>query len=263
MTTQIYGMIGYTILHNSNIFPDTEILLICDMHTEPYKDCFSYDYMDIDKLIKIYLDKKYKIFIEEVPNNNNLIEIFPHSRHVKNIRKLYLDNSHDIVGFDIRLNLFDTQSTTDSDKLSNSFIKLFDYFVISNGLYENLLTEQEYMKNLIRFRNFVIKYGNEMKKKYVDVDKNIYLNMLDEIEELLSRIIEFECFCKLCESLQHSLQKKPNKFVIYCGLVHSEKLVEMIKKYLKYTIKVSKGINKMIQVKNTHVDSLCMDLFDF
>ena len=52
---KIYGALGYTILYNSDIFPDTEILLISDNHDEYIKDCNTKQIM-IDEYLKIKLD---------------------------------------------------------------------------------------------------------------------------------------------------------------------------------------------------------------
>jgi hypothetical protein len=263
---KIYGMIGYTILNNSLLFPNTEILLISDMHDEPIKNCYPHKQINIEDLLKKYIDKEYKVLMEEIPDKKELISFYPDSNHINNMRKLYLDNFDKIIAFDIRLDLLEQHKLKYSNiPLITYFTRLFNFFMIKSKIFEEDEIKYYHYELLIGFRDFIKKYINELKKNYYEIDKITFEFMQNDIDKLLSNIIEFYCFCKLFIDLKNNLNKS-KKYVINCGLFHSENLINIICKYLKYTKKIQNGINKMEETENNNVDlfvDLCVDSFDF
>lgn len=266
---KIYGIVGYTILYDSNIFPNTEILLIADMHTEPQKNCAPHNQIDIDKLLELYLKKDYTIFLEEIPNNKELVFIFPESSHVNNTRELYLKNMDKIIAFDIRLDLIDLTELTELTDLNyfkdyeKPIIKklklLNDFITLKSELYSNKFVKKYYKKILLKFRKFITKYDHILcEKKNININKSQYNSMITELSDLLSDFIELYCFYKLCIELE----TKKGKFVINCGLYHSENLLNYIKLYLNYKEKQSEGINYLNEILYDNPDQ-CIMYFDF
>ena len=89
----IYGAIGYSILKNSDIFHNSQIILISDNHDINYKNCGTPEKdIQIDFYLEYLLNKNYIIMIEEIPNTKELISLFPNSSHVNNIRNFYINN---------------------------------------------------------------------------------------------------------------------------------------------------------------------------
>lgn len=258
--TKIYGMIGYTILYNSLIFPNTEILIISDMHNEPIKNCNPYKQINIEDLLNMYNNKGYKILLEEIPNKKELIPLFPDSKHVNNIREFYLKNFDKIIGFDIRLDLINiTELENSSVPLIIYFVRLFEFFMIKSKLFELPIVKKYYLKILLKFIKFINYYKEQIKYTYAKINKIIFKKLIKNLNDLLSDIIEFYCFCRLFDELK---QNKLNKFVIYCGLYHAEKLINVIQKYLHYIIKKQDGINSIIDTNYNNTE-LCIDIFDF
>ncbi len=260
---KIYGMVGYTILYDSDIFPGTEILLIADMHNEPQKDCGPYNQVDIDKLLESYLKKGYTIFLEEIPNNRELVSIFPESSHVNNTRELYLKNMDKIIAFDIRLDLIDITELNYFEDCEKPMIKklnlLNDFITSKSELYSNKYVKNYYNKILFKFRRFIIKYNYILcERNNININGSKYNLMLKELSDLLSDFIELYCFYKLCVELE----TKKGKFVINCGLYHSENLLNNIKLYLKYKEKKSAGVNHSDDIGYDNAVQ-CIMYFDF
>ncbi len=262
---KIYGMIGYSILHNSPLFPNTEILLISDMHNEPIKNCAPSEQINISSLLKYFLDKGYIILLEEIPNKRDVVSYFPDSNHVRDTRELYLENFDKIIGFDIRLDLIDSISLENSElPLITHFTNLLDFFMIKARSFELEITKKYHLSMLIKFKNFISKYIDDLKKKSLEVDKLVHKLILTDLDNILSDIIEFYCFCRLSAELVQ-LKGSPQKYVINCGLYHSEKIIDIICKQLKYTIKEQHGINKMEETWLIESDAsgMCVRYFHF
>jgi len=258
--TKIFGMIGYTILYNSFIFPNTEILIISDMHDESIKNCTPYKQINIEDLLNTYIEKEYKILLEEIPNKKELIPLFPDSEHVNNTRKFYLKNFDKIIGFDIRLDLIDVTALEKSSvPLITHFVRLFEFFMIRSKLFELPIVKKYYLKMLLKFYKFMNHYKEHIKYTYIKINKTTFEKLMKNLNDLLSDIIEFYCFCRLFSELK---ENKINKIVINCGLYHAEKLIDNIKKYLHYSIKKQNGINSLMEI-NQNNNSLCIDIFEF
>jgi len=260
---KIYGAIGYTILNQSCIFPNTEILLIADMHDEPIKECSSKQIM-IDDFLKIFLKKNYKIILEEIPSTKELVEIFPQSVHIKNLRKLYLDNQDKIIAVDIRLDLLDTTLLENSPlPITIHLITLFEFFMIKSNLFNNYILKSYYLKLLKKFRNLIKIYIKYLIKKSSDIDKNKLTEIIHSFDDLLVHIMDYYTICKLYDILK---ENKYNKIVINCGLYHVEQLEKNIIKYLKFNLKKTEGVTKIKDTKINNLNktvNICIDYFDF
>lgn len=257
---KIYGMIGYCILNNSPIFPNTEILLISDMHSEPIKDCSPYKQINIEDLLEKYLNKNYKILLEEIPTKKELVPLFPESNHVNNTRNLYLKNFDKIIGFDIRLDLIDITLLKYSQiPLIIHFVRLIEFFMVKSKLFELEIIKNYHLELCKKFLHFMKKYLNDLRKKYNEINKITFEIMMNDLEKILSDIIEFYCFCRLFVELKQNIS---NKYVINCGLYHSENLINIISKYLKYSTRSEDGINKIEHIKDDE-SNLCITFFDF
>lgn len=257
---KIYGIIGYTILYNSLIFPNTEILIISDMHNEPIKNCSPYKQINIEDLLNKYIVKDYKILLEEIPNNKELIPLFPDSDHVNNTREFYLKNFDKIIGFDIRLDLIDVTALENSSvPLITHFVRLFEFFMVKSKLFELPIIKKYYLKMLLKFYKFINHYKDHLKYNYEKINKLVFHKLITNLNDLLSDIIEFYCFCRLFAELK---ENKIKKFVINCGLYHAENIINNIKKYLNYSIKTQNGINSLEET-NHYNTNLCIDIFEF
>ena len=191
MDIKIYGAIGYTILYNSDIFKDIEILLISDMHEEFIKKCDSIEEITIDKYIKNLLDKDYTIILEEIPNNRELEELFPTSNHVKEIRKLFLNNMDKITGIDIRLDIINiTNIKSNNEILIKKLLNIYKFYLFKNDLFKHLtlynkkinksIIKDYYLKVIKKFKNFLY-YCDDDLYKY---PKNICISIWgDNINE--------------------------------------------------------------------------------
>lgn len=256
-------MVGYTILYNSLLFPNTEILIISDMHDEPIKNCSPYKQINIEDLLNTYIDKGYKILLEEIPNKKELIPLFPDSDHVNNTREFYLKYFDNIIGFDIRLDLVDlvdiTEIKNSSIPIITHFNRLFEFFMTDSKLFEMPIIKKYYLKLLLKFYKFINHYKIQLKYSYSNINKIIFEKIITNLNNLLSDIIEYYCFCRLFSEL---IESKINKFVINCGLYHAEKIIDNIKKYLHYSVKKQDGINSLIETNYNNTE-LCIGIFEF
>ncbi len=275
MDIKIYGAIGYSILYDSELFKDIEILLISDIHYEFIKKCDSIQEISINKYIKDLLDKDYTIILEEIPNNNELEEIFPTSNHVKELRTLYLNNMNKITGIDIRLDIIDITEIKNNDNiLIKKLVNIYDVYLFKNKLFEHFslynkkidqsIFKNYYLKLIKKFKHFIY-FCNDDLYKYPNHICPIKVEIIiSKLEEILSDIMEFYTMIVLYDKINHLLQNnKPKKIVIYCGLYHIEQLEKYIKEYLKFKIKKTNGVVKMNNISNTYFNDICIKYIDF
>ncbi len=275
MDIKIYGAIGYTILFNSELFKDIEILLISDVHHEYMNTCNSSIEMSIDDYLLQLLNKHYTIILEEIPNNKELIELFSTSQHVKNIRKLYLNNMDKITAIDIRLDLIDiTDIKSNNNILIKKIINIYNVYLFKNELFkkftlynkniDDTLLGKLYLKLIKKFYNFVYFCNNDLYKYPKDIypiQMELIISVLDEI---LSDIMEFYIMNVLYDKINDIIKNNKNKkIVIYCGLYHIEQLEKYIKEYFNFKIKKSEGVIKMTQVDENNFSDICIKYIDF
>ena len=92
------GSIGYTLLSNNN----KNILVFADAHSEVIycKDNFI---KISDFFRKLLNNENYQILLEEVNRSRvKLLELWPNSEHIQNLKNLYLNNKTKIIPVDIR-----------------------------------------------------------------------------------------------------------------------------------------------------------------
>jgi hypothetical protein len=272
MDLKIYGAIGYTILYNSELFKDIEILLISDIHEEFINKCDSKYEIPIDKYISQLLDKDYTIILEEIPNNKELIELFPNSDHVQKLRKLYLNNIDKIIGIDIRLDLIDmTDIKTNNIILIKKLIDICNVYLLKNKLFANFslynkkidqsIFKDYYLKFIKKFINFIYYCDKDIYKYPKDIPPIKIEIIITLLEEILSDIIEFYTMNVIYDKIKYIIKNNKNKkIVINCGLYHIEQLEKYLIKYLKFKIKNTLGIVKM---KDSNLNIICINYIDF
>ena len=276
METQIYGIIGYSVLYESILFPNCSILLLNDNHEEMYDKCLSDAQINIDEFLIELMNKNYKILIEEVPNSAELYEIFPTSTHVKRIRKLCLDNKDKIFSFDIRLdliNITEINITNNKDKLYMLFNNIYDVFLLKNSIFkkfslynkdiDNSLLKEYYINIMIEFKNLIYEYSKFMSLFPKDIPSFELYKLVNKTDKILSNIMEFYVILKLYDILKDYNYTKDSKIVIYCGLLHSVNLKTIIMKYFKFNFKNKDGITYMHEINHTNINNICISKFDF
>jgi hypothetical protein len=258
----IYGAIGYTILYNSEIFPNKEILLLNDSHEEIIKNCNgnigksngniinSNNTIQIDTYLEMLLNKNYMIFIEEVPSNKStLIGRWDNSTHVKNIRKLYENNkdNKNLLPFDIRFEFVDSFDEKDYNNLTlkEYVIKIYKFFILEHDFFKDLILYSKqiddsvirklYVKLMIEFCDFLefndLSLSIEIKKIK---NKN---KLIDWIHEFLSELMDFYVLLMLYNKIQTY-----DKIIVYGGFSHIDNIKKLLLKYYKFNIKEQDGI---------------------
>lgn len=271
----IYGAIGYSILGNSSIFPNIEIILISDQHDEPSTSCKSDDGKIIpsilisDYLHKLILDG-YILLLEEIPYAGELIGLWGNSLHVASTRQLYLNSlnyeklKNKIIPFDIRLDLIKNldKNYSDNQILLNYIYNINEFCILKCKCLSNLsiysknidksIFSSYYYNILYKFYYFIRNYKPYLNYKIGDIPKKNHV--YDTIEILLSDIMEFYCVA----SIYDLIKKNNNKFVIYCGLYHIEKIENIICKYLKFKILRVYGTMSMDDINK--IKDICIDI---
>lgn len=256
----IYGTIGYSILNNSSIFPNNEIILLADSHDEKYKKCdpdniYNTD-IQINDFLESLLNKNHILMIEEIPNTKDLVPLFPESTHVKNIRNFYIKNQHNknLIPIDIRFEFIDNyeEGYYDDQILSNYIYKIYKFFVFEHDFFFGLnlysknidmsILKDYYIKLLTDFNLFVKKNKLYMYDKIKNIpNKDI---LIDNINDILSDIMELYVIMKLFEIF--ITNEKPNKkIIIYTGLYHTDNIKQTLLKYYKFTEIKKDGITEM------------------
>jgi hypothetical protein len=256
----IYGAIGYSILNNSTIFQNNEIILLADSHDEKYTKCDPNNFYGIDIQINDFLqsllDKNYILMIEEIPNTKDLISLFPDSSHVKNIRDFYLKNQNNknLIPIDVRFEIIDNyeEKFYDEQILINYIYKIYKFFMLEHDFFiglnlysKNIDTSilKEYYTNLLTDFNIFIKQNksNLYNKIKNIINKDI---VIDKINDILSSIMELYVMMRLFDIfIKNNIQNK--KIVIYTGLYHTDNIKKLLNKYYKFTEIKNDGITEM------------------
>jgi len=250
----IYGAIGYSILKNSDIFHNSQIILISDNHDINYKNCgTSEPDIQIDFYLEYLLNKNYIVMIEEIPNTKELISLFPNSSHVNNIRNFYINNkdNKNIIPIDIRFEIIDNHEEAyyDEQILKNYIFKIYEFFMLEHNFFKNLSLYSQNIDNTIlkthykillnKFISFIKKYNKYLEYKIKDIFyKSILIN---EITKILSDIMEFYILIKLYDFLNDGNKK----IIIYAGLYHIDNIKKLLIKYYKYKEIDNYGITNM------------------
>jgi hypothetical protein len=258
MDKKIYGIVGYIILNNSDIYPNTEILLLSDMHNEDIKDCGDSNTIKITDLLNEYLNKNYKIILEEIPSKNELISLFPDSNHVNDTRDFYLKNFNKIYGADIRLDLIDIYLLDNATKpLITFLLNIYNFFINKNNLYDEELIKKYYLKMLVNFKNFNEKYYDYLIINPNNIDNVIYNDIIYEINKITDDIMDFYIYIVVYLLLKNNNNKK---IVIYSGLYHTQNLYKYLQKYMLFKIKNKDGLTN---IDYKFDNNLCIKYFNF
>ena len=260
----IFGAIGYTILYNSYLFSDYEILLIYDSHDEQVKQCNTNKENDIqiNNYLELLLEKNYVIMIEEVPINpdkKTLVGLWNDSVHVKNIRYFFEKNNNNInlIPFDIRFELIDSFDETDynTQTLKKYVHNMYKFFIFKHPFFKDLLLysksiDVSFIKNyyitlLIKFHKLIMTHKEDLNKQIQHINNN--KELIDNINNLLSDIMEFYVILRLYNDMQNN-----KKIVIYGGLIHINNIKKILIKYYKFQIKEEYGNTDY----NLHIGSI-------
>jgi len=263
----IYGAIGYSILKNSDLFQNTQIILISDNHDEQFKNCgtvsaksekaTSESDIQIETYLGFLLDKNYIIMIEEIPDTKDLVSLFPNSVHVNNIRNFYINNkdNKNLIPIDVRFELIDNYDEVyyNEQLLKDYIFKIYDFFMFEHKFFNNLslysnLIDKSLLKNhykflLDKFLSFVKLYKKYFEFKIKDI---IYKSILiDKINDILSDIMELYILIKIYDIL-----KEEKKIIIYAGLYHIDNIKKLLIKYYKYKEIETYGSTNMDDISN-------------
>ena len=255
------GSIGYTLLTNDN----KNILVFADAHSEVTycKDNFV---KISDFFNKLMNDKNYQILLEEVNRNQvKLLELWPNSDHIQNLKNLYLNNRTKIIPVDIRpflygfhwdiidedkykdygnillrdylsnLNFFFTRSKEISleDKSKIIFNKEIKKLII-NFSYKNKINEH-FQKIKNSYFYYLKLCENFLDKKLIDILNN-NKNLLLLLDNLLSSIMEWYCIILMLSTSKIS--------IIHIGLFHSREIVNNLINIYDFKINEEKGITR-------------------
>jgi hypothetical protein len=248
----IYGTIGFTLLeHKEN---KNKIIVLADMHNT-LSSCK--DKINIAKWFESKFSSS-EIFLEEVPRENvKLQELWEHSPHTQELKKLYLKNPKIINALDIRPFMIPFSWEVVNNMNKNEYnMKLKKYLLDINNFFK--LTDK-YL--LVRLKNYSqIKLENtrlgshflEIKKRYYIylasyyslLDWNIYdikqnhTNILDGINDILNDIMEWY----ICAKIE---LKKHRSIIIHAGLFHTDSVIKWLTTHYNYYIIKHEGVNTM------------------
>ena len=273
----IYGAIGYSILGKSLLFKDVNIILLADQHDEPTPSCTSDDgkvvpFVLISDYLKKLIHNNYVVLLEEIPYDGELVGLWEDSIHVATTRKFYLkykkyDTFKDrIIPIDIRLDLIKNLDKKYSDEqiLGKYIYNIYQFCIfksdclqslsIYNNSIDNSILSQCYREILQKFNFFVKIHEKYLNYAIKDIPNN--REIYDTIEILLSDIIEFFCIASIYDMIMNN----HNKFVIYCGLYHIEKIENMLIKYFKFNLLNTYGTMSMERITNNN--NICVKFPD-
>jgi hypothetical protein len=261
----LYGTIGYTILKNNQT--NNNIIVFADRHDNLPKCDNKTNIAEWFKQ-KIYSSK---ILLEEVPRNSvELEELWSDSEHTQDLKNLYLNNSQDINGLDIRPLLipFSWELVTSTEPAHNITTrkylrKINDFFKVSNSyLSENLSNYNvEKLKDTKLGVHFLLVKNNfkkllEKNKEFlvfsVQMVKTINSDFFESINNILDQIMEWY----ICANIMLNNYKP---IIIHAGLAHSEKIVELLQVHYQYDKITEKGINKLELTNSDRIEG-CMPM---
>jgi len=253
MNTRIFGLIGYSILSDTNKL----VLVMADKH-DSLPPC-NYDYHNISSWLETKFNKS-DILLEEVERNNNkLQELWSSSQHTQDLKHLYLNNVKIIIPIDIRNNYipfsWETFNINENDiflyqylipintffciqdhKLATKF-KYYNITILKNTPLGNyfLLLKKEYAK----FINKYIAYLYHRISEIIDKQHNI----LEDFNTILHSILEWYTIARIIYSNNQTI-------IVHTGLAHSEKIIYYLQKMFEFHVIDSQGINKIEQLNN-------------
>lgn len=256
----IYGAIGYTLLKNKQT--NNKIIILADMHDK-------LNFCNNPILITEWFKKKINssiILLEEVPRENLLLsELWSNSIHTNLLKNLFLDNQDIIKPIDIRplIILFSMEYYEENKNITlneylnkiHLFFKFENEYISKNvNLYNELLIINSLLGNhfyklkYINYYIFLQKYKNKLNKLLIDIyDDELYY----DFENLINNIMEWY----ICANIILHTNKS---IIIHTGLLHSEKVINLLINIYNYTNIYSIGINKIKEIEN--INSGCVKI---
>jgi hypothetical protein len=250
----IYGTIGYTVLKNNK--SNNKIIIFADKHDNLPK---CNDKTNIAEWLKQKMHSS-KILLEEVPRNSvNLEELWSDSEHTQELKNLYLENSSDINGLDIRPLLipFSWELATNTEPAHNITIKNYlekinHFFIIENEyLVRNLQNYSPRKLSGTKLGEHFILLKNNFKKLLennreflyfsVHTIKKINLNFLESVNLLLDQIMEWY----ICAVIIENNETNTKPIIVHAGLAHSDKIVQLLQFHYQWEKINEKGINNL------------------
>ena len=249
----INGSIGYSFLSDKKY----NILILADIHSE-------LPYCKTDGIfISDWLDKKKtsKLLLEEVPRINiKLQELWPTSEHTQKLKEIYIKKNDIIHGIDIRPFLLpmsweiiesnETMILKDYIRLINDFLILkleFPTIILKTIYTSQFLSNSMLGIHFIDLKNKMISFvnlnENLLNVKIIDI-KNDNDNILEEINTIISDIMEWFIIAKIYQSIMENMQN----IIIHAGLFHTTNIIDLLQKYYKYSIIQEGGITNMSQI---------------
>ena len=255
------GSIGYTLLTNKHV----KILILADMHSElPYCKEDGIFISDWFKIISKYFKDTNKclFLLEEVPRSGIILkELWPSSPHTQKLKDLYINNSHIIQGLDIRplilpfswelalqapdtnlkeyLNLVDLFFTLNL-KFINDDLKYINttFFLKKNNLGIHYI-------NLKKKVRLFIKTNNKYLYKNIKELININQNLLEQINELTSEIMEWYSIAKIIQGVNEN----KNSIILHAGLAHTTNIIRLLEMDYGYNKTDDSGLTDMSSIE--------------
>lgn len=264
------GSLGYTLLVNKQC----RIIIFADMHSElPYCEkngiFISEWFKNISNNFKD--TQNYLFLLEEVPRTEiKLKELWPSSPHTQKLKDLYINNSHIIQGIDIRPFLIpyswelDSETTLDKPSVNlKEYLNLIDLFFTLNLQFINddlkHINTIQFLKNNYLGKHYInlknktisfIKINRNYLHKHINELININKNILEEINEIISNIMEWYSIAKIIQGINEN----KTSIILHAGLVHTTNIIKLLKKHYGYTIKEDSGLTDMNDIENNNIN---------
>jgi hypothetical protein len=254
----INGLIGYTYMTKGDI----KLILIADMHSIEYECSNVY----ISEWLKTKLEKKWRLLLEEVPrtpeNISKLKELFPSAIHTKKLKNIYLEDSINIIGIDIRGELVKFSLELINEIKPNETLKeylslLNDFFTLQHNTFLKELKKcynKVILNEIIIREHFEMIYSSYHKflSSYKDfLEENISIvhqknpSFIEELNMICSNIMEWYTIMKIFE--EWSVGHK--KFIIHCGLFHSSNIKDILLNLYSFDMIDEQGLNDFEQIE--------------
>jgi hypothetical protein len=260
------GSIGYTFLVKKNI----KILILADMHSKlPYCKENGVFISDWFKIISKYFKNtnNYLFLLEEVPRTGiELKELWPSSPHTQKLKDLYINNSHIIQGLDIRPLIlpFSWELASQApDTNLKEYLNLVDLFFTLNLKFINDDLKFINTTTFLKKNNLGLHYINVKKKArlFIKTNKNylfknikelinINNNLLEQINEITSEIMEWYSIAKIIQGIN----EKKTSIILHAGLAHTTNIIKLLEMYYGYNIETEFGLTDMSDIENNNIN---------
>ena len=268
----MYGAIGYSILKNDK----HKLLIFSDRHDQ-LKDCYGPHYEMSNIFDKTSDNNNVVVMLEEVDRTKRTeyIQLLFPSPHTTALKDIFINNSDDIIGVDIRPFLIKFSISIENKNINTT--SLYDYFyeidkfyslkldLLNNDLAKNIKTDlgdiysYEKLKDTTLGEHFLaikqkcINFINRNKNNLYNKIKD-YLNddIIEEINDILSDIMDWYICAIIIKN-----QNKP--CLIHAGLAHTTQIIDYLTNSYNYNITKNIGITHMKNLDD-HNNNGCIDI---